>query len=304
MTVLIAGSGRSGTSLDAMILEALGLDAGKREHMVMPTELNPRGYFEILPLLEFISNRIAPLFPSDPFVKDSFAPGWEHRPGVPELVADGRALWQSLQTSEAMMFKFFDVGYHLPLWRKIIDDEIFFVVAFRDPYEVTTSYQNVANFFDRQPDSVAYRLFRWAALYQRLLREIDGSKAYFIEYGQLLAEPERVINDLAATLVDWGLVTGPVDTSAALALVEPSLYRSGRTRPVPSAKLRPRTKGMYESLQRLSGRHDSFHWTDRLRDGRDLYSTLLIRSRMVLRPIRRVVNGTRTPAEESMQHAG
>jgi len=292
MTVLIVGSGRSGTSLNAMILEALGLDVGNREQMRPATDLNPQGYFENVPLLDFIGERISPLFPSGPFTKNAFGRGWQTRPGVPELLADGRALWQSLKTSDSMLFKFFEVGYHLPLWREIIDDEIVFVVAFRDPYEVTTSYQSVASFFSRRPDSVAYRLFRWSTLYQRLLNEIEGSKAFFVEYGQLLAEPERVITDLADTLVAWGIVPGPVDTSAALSLVEPTLYRSGRTRPLPSATLRPRTKGMYESLQRLSGRHDSFHWADRVSDGRDLFSILLIRSRMALRPVRGVFRRT------------
>ena len=299
MTVLIAGSGRSGTSLATMVLAALGLDSGDHEKMVAATELNPRGFFELRPLMEFIPNRIAPLFPSGPFAKKHFTSGWERRSGVPELLADGRALWESLQTSDSMVFKFFDVGYHLPVWRQIINEEIVFVVVFRDPYEVVTSYQGVAKFFAREPESVAFRLFKWAALYQRLLREIEGSKAYFIEYGQLLTEPERVIGDLATALVDWGVLKAPVDTSAAMALVDPSLYRSGKIRPVPTARLRPRTRGMYTALRQLSGRHDNFHWSKPVRDGRDLYSIILVRGRQALRPLRKVVQSLRAGRTES-----
>ena len=49
--IIVAGMHRSGTSIVASLLSALGVDIGQR--LLPPDKGNPRGYFEDIDFLEF-----------------------------------------------------------------------------------------------------------------------------------------------------------------------------------------------------------------------------------------------------------
>jgi len=286
MYIAVCGVGRSGTSLNTMIIAALGLDPGDPAQMRPADEKNPLGYYELVPLLYFFSNRKTKVNIAESDL-DFYAPDWETRPEMPELIADARELWSQLRTSDNMVFKMFNIEDTRPLWEKAIGEELIYVVPFREPYESSVSLQDFNAGKDQFESSLSNRLHRWATTYRGLVRTLQGRRVFFVEYGQLLAEPDRVLGELATALVEWGACPPGVDVAPARALIRPSLHRNRDVVNWRTRFLKPRTKYIYKALRELEGRHDALHvdnpvfWRD------DAYSNAIARARVLLRPLRK-----------------
>src|SRR5690349_11398424 len=84
--ILITGLQRSGTSLSAQLLSAIGLDFGKPELLVPPDEWNPRGYYENVDVLVL----------NDKIALGKFAPAKQYRTRLPEQRGIGLRLSMTL----------------------------------------------------------------------------------------------------------------------------------------------------------------------------------------------------------------
>ena len=287
MTVVVCGIGRSGTSLDTMIVAALGLDPGDRTRMKPADEKNPLGYFEFPTLLHFFASRVTAKTTAQS-TRRFFTEDWENEPGMPELLAEAREVWSSIRTSDNMVLKLFDMGVNRLLWEKVIGEEPIYVVAFREPYESSVSLQDFNEGAVNHSISLFYRLHRWTKAYRELIQSLQGRRVFFIEYGELLADPDRVLNELAAALVAWGACPPDVDIAPARALIRPTLHRNRNVRSVRSRLLKPRTKSMYEALRTLHGQHDALHVENPIFWRADLYTECVAKVRAVFRPLQKV----------------
>jgi hypothetical protein len=269
-----------------MVTAALGLDPGREEDRKPGDERNPRGFFELDPLMTF-SREAAAVALAPLLGRSGFATAqWREAPGVAALIDHGRMVWERVRTSGDMVVKLPDGGgIPLAFWREIFGDSSAFVVPFRNPLEVAASRARFRHDEAGSRTETAWQLYSWARYHQGLFPQLEGSAVFFLEYGQLLADPLPVIVDLATTLQTWGFNVDAAHQESALALVDPTLHRSP-VQPLPWWFPRPRTEALYRALQNLQGGHGHFSRDGIPADGFDFYSRLSMKALRELRRIR------------------
>jgi GT2 family glycosyltransferase len=219
--VIIAGMHRSGTSLAASLMHALGYGMG-------PTQLpadraNPRGYFEDVDFLDL--NRrmlVAATIADDGGHRDW---GWTETERLDraifsrfeaeaqKLVEARRALgtawgWKDPRTSVLLDF-----------WDALVP-EARYLFLYRLPWEVADSIQRLgAEVFLRRPD-YAYRI--WAAYNRELLafRRRHPGRSLLVSANALVCDPNRLRGLLQARL---GLAASDQELSP---LIDDGLFRS------------------------------------------------------------------------------
>ena len=138
---IIAGSGRSGTSLAAGVLGRAGYFMG--EKMMGPTESNPKGYFESFDIQNINEALIASVVPARP--RGFSGRFFRLRPGksqrwlsrvktgaefaCPDRIREKIAY---LTGKQPFCFKDPRFCYTLPVWRPFLQDTVYLCV-FRDP---------------------------------------------------------------------------------------------------------------------------------------------------------------------------
>ena len=205
--LVVAGMHRSGTSLVASVLSALGVDMGGR---LLPADANnPRGYFEDEAFLALNRRMLdAATLPGDGGHRDW---GWTESESLDrgaferfveaarELVAEragavGRWGWKDPRTMLLLDF-----------WHGLLPDP-FYVLVYRFPWEVADSLQRLgADVFLRHPE-YAYRIW---AFYNRHLTDFarrHRDRCLVVSGDALLDRPEQ-FGELAADRL--GLVALP-----------------------------------------------------------------------------------------------
>jgi GT2 family glycosyltransferase len=192
---------RSGTSLVASILSALGIAMGEQ---LLPTDgNNPKGYFEDLGFLELNRRMLTEATrPDDGGHRDW---GWtesewldparfqEFREPAQALVAErirsgNRWGWKDPRTTLLLDF-----------WDRLLEDP-FYVLVYRFPWEVADSMQRLgAEVFLRHPD-YAYRI--WAFYNRQLLDFLrrHGDRSLLVSTDALQRQPDRLLELLADRL--------------------------------------------------------------------------------------------------------
>ena len=199
--VVVAGMHRSGTSLVASIVSALGIAMG--DQLLADDRNNPRGYFEDLDFLELDRRMLVEAtLPDDGGHRDW---GWteserldrdrfqEFREPAQALVAgragsEGRWGWKDPRTTLLLDF-----------WDPLLGEPVY-VFAYRFPWEVADSMQRLgADVFLRHPD-YAYRI--WSFYNRHLLdfHRLHRDRSLLLSADALVRHPERLCELLAERL--------------------------------------------------------------------------------------------------------
>ena len=192
---------RSGTSLVASWLSALGVDMGQR--LLPPDKGNPRGYFEDIGFLEFQRRVLSECCLPD----DGGHPDWgwteseqlnretfkDFIPCATSMLAsraEGRELWGWKDPRTTLLLDFWDT----------LLDRAYYVFVYRFPWDVADSMQRLGEqLFLRNPE-YAYRIW---SFYNRHLRDFfikNSHRCVLLSTNALQRDPDRLIDLLRKKL--------------------------------------------------------------------------------------------------------
>lgn len=217
--LVVMGMHRSGTSVVAASLEALGWDVGPPEDLMPPKEDNPRGFVEHIPavnLSERVLRRLGGSWDAPP----GLPPGWEHSDVLDDLRLEATEVIDALLNhgTGPHLLKDPRLSLTLPFWQQVapVEDA---VLVLRPPDPVIRSLRR------RDPDLT---VAEGAALYVRyLLAALRASaRLHVVDPGRLLANPRETLRELVDAL---GRQVDAARLNDAVAVHEESLWgRSSR----------------------------------------------------------------------------
>ena len=186
---------RSGTSLVASWLSALGVDMG--QELLPPDKGNPRGYFEDIGFLEFQRRVLSECCPVD----DGGHPDWgwteseqlnrgtlkDFIPAATSMLvsrAEGQGLWGWKDPRTTLLLDFWDT----------LLDGAHYVFVYRFPWDVADSMQRLGEpLFLRKPE-YAYRIW---SFYNRHLRDFfikNSHRCVLLSINALQQNPDRFVD--------------------------------------------------------------------------------------------------------------
>jgi hypothetical protein len=213
--------GRSGTSLTASVVEALGVDFGAHETMLPANERdNARGYWEqevIYDLNEGLLETFGGSWESPP----ELAPEWQRSPGVLAARADARrALGELGFGAGGRRWGWKDPrgSLTIPFWRELIG-EMDYVLCVRDPAQVAASIAHRGSHKLDFRDSVEL----WLLYIRAALENTRGSRRIIVLTEDLVREPRLQIALLGAFVGAGGADVRRAQEMAT-ELVQPGLW--------------------------------------------------------------------------------
>jgi hypothetical protein len=198
--VLVAGVGRSGTSLMTGILGQVGFHIPQPE--IGADETNPRGFGEPAWVVHFHQRVMRRLRVT---VFDARPAAWEKTDAMADDAAVRGKLrdWLAaeLKDAEAVVVKDPRVGWFLPLWLGAANDvgaPVSFVCMLRHPAEILLSARK--SYGDWQADGS--RASAWLNVMLETERKTREVRRVFVRYDELLADWEQTLRGAAAELDD------------------------------------------------------------------------------------------------------
>ncbi len=193
MKLIIAGMHRSGTSLTASFVDAVGISMG--EHLLPADANNKKGYFEDVDFLEFHRAALRAATQADePGVHDwGWTPGETlNREVFHEFTERARDLIRSRdEVLSAWGWKDPRTTLMLDFWDELLPDARYLLV-YRAPWDVAESMMRVGgDYFPSNPD---HSLRIWA-FYNRQMLEFyraHRDRCLLFNVSSLIAEPQRM----------------------------------------------------------------------------------------------------------------
>jgi glycosyltransferase involved in cell wall biosynthesis len=192
---------RSGTSLVASWLSALGIDMGRQ--LLPPDKRNQRGYFEDIGFLEFERKILSECCPTD----DGGHPDWGwaesellNREAFKGFIAAATSMLAS-RAEQRVFWGWKDPRTTLLLdfWDALLDGA-YYVFVYRFPWDVADSMQRLGEpVFLRNPE-YAYRIW---SFYNRHIRDFfikNSNRCVLLSTNALRKEPDRLVDFLRKKL--------------------------------------------------------------------------------------------------------
>ena len=222
--VIVAGVGRSGTSLFTSILSSAGFHVPQPE--VTADSTNPKGFGESQWVVDFHGRLLRARRVS---VWDSRPVAWQETEAAAQdqVALDELRAWLRVQFvgRESVVVKDPRVGWFLPLWRRAAGDlgvDVSFASLLRHPAEAVSSA--LKWYGDWQ--TPASRTLSWVNVMLETEFATRGSRRVFVRYDDLLADWEGETRRVGATLDIPVLVDLPADVRAEIdEFVDPTLHR-------------------------------------------------------------------------------
>ncbi|MEO8034892.1 MAG: sulfotransferase [Acidobacteriota bacterium] len=216
--IVVVGMHRSGTSLVARLLHAMGCYAGEEHQFPPPDVFNPTGYWEHRDVWALDEDVLSALGASwldpghgDPAGLDRET--WDafvERARTIASILDGHGTWMVKDPRMAILF---------PLWREALDHPIC-VLVWRDPMAVARSLAQ------RNGLPLALGLALWEEYTRAMLTNTSGLLRVSASYEELVADPIACAFRLHAALVAAGACDLKLPADDVLrGLVDPGLNR-------------------------------------------------------------------------------
>lgn len=193
LAVLVLGMHRSGTSALTRAINLLGIDLSN--HLAPPNWANPTGYWESVELEKIHNDILANLNSSwdDLLAIEQGELHTELHKQHTNLLID--YIVREFSGSENFMVKDPRMCRLVPLWRAVLDQlnvEVKVVIPFRHPLEVAKSLQKRDGFL------LEKSFLLWLRHVLEAERHSRGLKRCFVNYPQLLTNPQNVINHISS----------------------------------------------------------------------------------------------------------
>jgi hypothetical protein len=192
--VVVLGMHRSGTSLCANVLHALGIDMADE---ASPSPANQRGHWE-RPQVNFLNDRVFSLFNrrwDDEAHVLSLPENWFRAPQVRAVQADIETwLRPMLQRPARLGFKDPRTARLLPMWHAVfatLNAEPVFVFCVRDPAQVARSIAARDRMGREQSE------YRWLIYNAAAVTGVGDAKICIVPYESWFTAPEQTVGRLA-----------------------------------------------------------------------------------------------------------
>jgi hypothetical protein len=224
--LVVAGSGRSGTSLFTGLADRLGLHVPQPE--VMADETNPRGFGEPRWLVDFHEELLSA---TDVMVVDGRPEAWDLTDAVAEDpdVLDRLVGWleAELAVSDRIVLKDPRLAWFVELHRRAADRvgaDLRLATMLRHPAEVMRSRELAYG----SNASATARTVGWVTIMLGIERRSRSLPRAVVRYDDLMTDWRSTVSSADATL-GLGLVddAGEQQLADAATLVDPTLHRSG-----------------------------------------------------------------------------
>jgi hypothetical protein len=195
--IVVAGMHRSGTSLVAQLVHALGVYAGQPDELTAADMFNPTGYWEhrgAFDLDREILGRLTASWSDVGSADLSRLPDAERA----DYVARAEAIARSLHGRGPFLLKDPRMSLLFPLWQQALGNPVC-VIAWRDPVAVARSLAT------RDGRPLLASIAVWEHHLRTLLRDTAGVPRVLVSYEQLLAEPLRTARELHEALTRFGV---------------------------------------------------------------------------------------------------
>jgi len=222
--VIVAGVGRSGTSLFTTILGMAGFHVPQPE--VRADSTNPKGFGESQWVVDFHGRQLRSRRVS---VWDSRPAAWEQTESAaadPATVGELRS-WLAVQFvgRDSVVIKDPRVGWFLPLWRKAAEEigvDVSFAALLRHPAEAVSSA--LKWYGDWQ--TPASRSLSWVNIMLETEHATRGDRRVFVRYEDLLTNWSGEVHRIGVALDIPVLIDLPDDVRKEIeAFVDPTLHR-------------------------------------------------------------------------------
>jgi hypothetical protein len=215
-TIIVLGMHRSGTSVLAGALAALGLQLPKR--IMRADSHNPKGYFEPEHIVA-IHDRLLPLLGTNWHGINEIPASRFETSEIHQFVGElAEAIATDYQSADPILMKDPRLCRLLPLWRLVLakcNSEAAFVLPIRNPLEVAASLKKRDGF------PLEYGQLLWLRHVLDAERETRGSQRIFVHFHGLLRHPVATIEAIAMAF-EIGKPT-PSQADAINSLVDASL---------------------------------------------------------------------------------
>jgi len=195
--IVVLGMHRSGTSIVAQLINALGVYAGQPDELTPPDMFNPTGYWELDEVVGIDADILAALSASWNDVVHADVSRLSEKQRA-KFVARARRVVQSLQEHGSFLLKDPRMSLLFPLWQEALQEPIC-IIAWRDPFAVARSLATR----DRRP--LVPTLALWEHYNRTLLRDTASSPRLLVSYEEVLADPVRVTRRLYEQLTAHGV---------------------------------------------------------------------------------------------------
>jgi len=241
--VVVLGMHRSGTSVVAELIAALGSYAGPPDKLPQADIFNPTGYWEHQDIVKL-----------DTELLESLAATWSDdvaNADVSRLSATQRAAFlararnivKSLQGYGSFLLKDPRMSLLFPLWREVLADPVC-VVVWREPLPVAQSLRT------RDDKPLLAGVALWEHYNRTILRDTDGLPRVLVSYEDLLADPERIVQNLHGALTRLGVPNLNLPAPERLfQSVKHDFNRSGPAAPTDETLLDPEQRALLASLR-------------------------------------------------------
>jgi hypothetical protein len=221
MRLAVVGMHRSGTSLLARLLHAMGCYAGEEQDFQPPDVFNPGGYFEHKDVVALDEEMLAALGASwlDPERGDTERltaddrNGFEHRARKIAKRFDSNGTWMMKDPRLAILF---------PVWRAALEEPLC-VLIWREPMAVARSLSQRDGF------PLALGLALWEEYARAMLANTIGLPRVLVSYEELVSDPTGSAGRLHRSLVAAGAADLHLPGDDQLReIIDPTLDRQTR----------------------------------------------------------------------------
>jgi len=223
-SIMVLGVPRSGTSMTAKLVKEWGAQAGEDQHFDQPDAFNQQGYWEYVPLKQFLRELLRACDASiiDPPTAAQLQalaldPHWRTR-GLSLLAAMGDNIWFWKHPMLAIL---------LPFWRELGGNPAY-IVCIRSPISGALSQKRMfeSRILQRDTPVDGFPLDGALVLWQHSMLSIlnntdSSSKKIFVSYEQTITNYAAACARLHSDLNTIFGVTG--DLAAMLRVVDPTL---------------------------------------------------------------------------------
>lgn len=188
--IIVLGVERSGTSVVAEMIYRWGAYAGESDKLHEADERAPRGYWEYLPLWEFLAE-LGEFSSGGTWWSKDFQERMEGKVSDPKYRRKALELLNEMRQEDRPWFwKDPALCHFLPFWKQLWGDPIY-VITVRLPLDTAVSWQRFITPPELE-DSVSFvpmNLLRWQHMMIQILEHTGSARRIFIAYEEVLREP-------------------------------------------------------------------------------------------------------------------
>ena len=190
--IIVLGVERSGTSVVAEMVHRWGAYAGASETLHKADAHAPRGYWEFLPLWDFLAE-LGDFASGATWWDRDFQQRIEDKASNPVYRTKATELMFEMHKGSPWFWKDPALTHFLPFWKQIWGDAVY-VITIRNPHDVAVSWQKfiMPSNVRVRISFVAMNLLRWQYMMTLILQHTeDAADRLFLGYEDIMRKPRE-----------------------------------------------------------------------------------------------------------------